>query len=85
LPQPASLPAGNAESGVTMVIREQRFSFNHVRQVLGGVLDQDLHAKRVDSLCDATLGVLRSASLAVCMIGQSLPLRRRGASPPPVA
>jgi hypothetical protein len=56
-----------------MVIREQRFSFNHVRQVLGGVLDHDLHAKRVDSLCDATLGVLRSASLAVCMIGQSLP------------
>jgi hypothetical protein len=30
-----------------MVIREQRFSFNHVRQVLGGVLDHDLHAKRV--------------------------------------
>ena len=49
------------------------------------MLDQDLHAKRVDSLCDATLGVLRSASLAVCMIGQSLPLRKRGASPPHVA
>ena len=59
-----------------MVIRE-RFSFNQVRQVLGDVLDQDLHAKRIDSLCDATLGVLRSASLAVCTIGQSLPLRRR--------
>ena len=41
-------------------------------QVLGGVLDHDLHAKRVDSLCDATLGVLRSASLAVCAIGQGL-------------
>jgi len=49
-----------------MVIRERRFSFNKVRQVLGGVLDHDLHAKRVDSLCDATLGVLHSASLAVC-------------------
>jgi hypothetical protein len=59
-----------------MVIREQRFSFNHVRQVLGGVLDHDLHAKRVDSLCDATLGVLRSASLAVCMIGQGLAAAR---------
>jgi hypothetical protein len=35
-----------------MVIREQRFAFNQVRQVLGGVLDHDLHAKRVDSLCD---------------------------------
>src|ERR1700753_3686624 len=59
-----------------MVVREQRFSFNHVRQVLGGVLDQDLHAKRVDSLCDATLGVLRSSSLAVCMIGQGLAAAR---------
>ena len=45
-----------------MVIRKQRFSSNQVRQVLGGVLGQDLHAKRVASLCDATLGVLRSAS-----------------------
>jgi hypothetical protein len=39
-----------------MVIREQRFSINRVRQVFGGVLDHDLHAKRVDSLCHATLG-----------------------------
>jgi hypothetical protein len=59
-----------------MVIREQRFSFNQVRQVLGGVLDHDLHAKPVDSLCDATLGVLRSASLAVCMIGHGLAAAR---------
>src|SRR5450631_4763066 len=59
-----------------MVIREQRFSFNHVRQVLGGVLDHDLHAKRVDSLCNATLGVLRSTSLAVCAIGQGLAAAR---------
>ena len=40
------------------------------------MLDHDLHAKRVDSLCDATLGVLRSASLAVCMIGQGLAAAR---------
>ena len=59
-----------------MVIREQRFSFNQVRQVLGGVLEHDLHAKRVNSLCDATLGVLRSASLAVCAIGQGLAAAR---------
>ena len=58
-----------------MVIRE-RFSFNQVRQVLGGVLDQDLHAKRIDSLCDATLGVLHGASLAVCTIGQGLAAAR---------
>ena len=43
---------------------------------LGGVLEHDLHAKRVDLLCDATLGVLRSASLAVCAIGQGLAAAR---------
>ena len=59
-----------------MVIREQRFSFSKVRQVLGGVLDHDLHAKRVASLSDATLGVLRSASLAVCTIGRGLAAAR---------
>ena len=59
-----------------MVIREQRFSFNQVRRVLGGVLDHDLHAKRVASLSDATLGVLRGASLAVCTIGRGLAAAR---------
>jgi hypothetical protein len=59
-----------------MVIREQRFSFNQVRQVLGGVLDHDFHAKRVASLSDATLGVLSSASLAVCTIGRGVAAAR---------
>ncbi len=59
-----------------MVIREQRFSSNQVRRVLGDVLDHDLHAKRVASLSDATLGVLRSASLAVCTIGRGLAAAR---------
>ena len=59
-----------------MVIREQRFSFNQVRRVLGSLLDDELHAKRVDSLCDATIGVLHSASLAVCAIGQGLAAAR---------
>ena len=59
-----------------MVIRQQQFSINQVRQVLGGVLGDDLHAKRVASLCDATLGVLRSASLAVCTIGHGLAAAR---------
>lgn len=58
-----------------MVVR-QRFSFKQVRDVLGGVLEQDLHAKRVESLCNATLGVLHSASLAVCTIGQGLAAAR---------
>ena len=59
-----------------MAIREQQFSINQVKQVFGGVLGHDLHAKRVASLCDATLGVLRSASLAVCTIGQGLAAAR---------
>ena len=66
---------GNLESGNAMVIR-QRFSFQEVRDVLGGLLEQDLHAKRVTSLCNATLGVLHSASLAVCAIGQGLAVAR---------
>jgi hypothetical protein len=58
-----------------MVIR-QRFSFQEIRDVLGGLLEQDLHAKRVDALCNATLGVMHSASLAVCTIGQGLAAAR---------
>jgi hypothetical protein len=75
LSQQASLALGNPESRNPMVVR-QRFSFKQVRDVLGGVLEQDLHAKRVGSLCNATLGVLHSASLAVCMIGQGLAAAR---------
>ena len=52
------------------------FSFDEVRQVLGDVLGPDLHAKRIDSLCDATLGVLHSASLAVAAIGHGLAAAR---------
>jgi len=58
-----------------MVVRE-RFSYQGIRDVLGGLLEQDLHAKRVNSLCDATLGVLHSGSLAICAIGQGLAAAR---------
>ena len=59
-----------------MVVQKQRFSSNQVKQVLSDVLGEDLHAKRVASLSDATLGVLRSASLAVCAIGRGLAAAR---------
>jgi hypothetical protein len=49
-----------------------RFSFDAVHRVLGGVFEHGLHTKRVESLCNATIGVLHSASLAVCAIGQGL-------------
>ena len=44
----------------------------HVREFLDGLYGTDLHAKRIASLSDATLGVMQSASLAVAMIGQAL-------------
>ena len=58
-----------------MVIRE-RVSYQAIRDILGGLLEQDLRANRVSSLCDATLGVLQSGSLAICAIGQGLAAAR---------
>jgi len=55
-----------------VITTASQFSFGQVRDVLGGQLGPNLHAKRIDSLCDATLGVLRSASLAVATIGHGL-------------
>ena len=43
-----------------------------VRGFIGGLYGPDLHAKRVDALAAATLGVMAGASLAVAMIGQAL-------------
>jgi hypothetical protein len=47
-----------------------------VRSFVGAVFGADLHAKRIDSLAGATLGVMQSASLAVAMIGQALALAK---------
>src|SRR5919106_1275283 len=46
--------------------------FQDVRAFLDSVLDSDIHAKRVDSLANATLGVMTGASLGVAIIDQSL-------------
>ncbi len=43
-----------------------------VRSFIGELYGPDLHAKRVDALAGATLGVMAAASLAVAMIGQAL-------------
>src|SRR5919107_5088673 len=50
--------------------------FQDVRGFLDSVLDEDIHTKRVDSLANATLGVMTGASLGVAVIGQSLALAR---------
>src|SRR5690349_10246437 len=46
--------------------------FKDVRSFLEGILSEDIHAKRVDSLANAALGVMTGASLGVAMIGKSL-------------
>jgi Transposase DDE domain len=57
-------------------MRSRQISLATVEQFLGGVFGQDLHAKRVRSLAGATLGAMRSCSLAVSLIGQGLALAR---------
>jgi Transposase DDE domain len=49
-----------------------RGDFDDVRLYLGGLYGSDLHAKRIESLAGATLGVMQAASLAVSLIGQAL-------------
>ncbi len=43
-----------------------------IRGFIEGLYEHDRHAKRVDALAGATLGVMTSASLAVAVIGQAL-------------
>jgi Transposase DDE domain len=43
-----------------------------IRAFIDDLYEHDLHAKRVDALAGATLGVMTSASLAVAVIGQAL-------------
>src|SRR5215213_1577094 len=57
------------------MIDGQKRSFMQVKDVrsfLDSVLAEDIHTKRVESLANATLGVMTGASLAVAMIGKSL-------------
>lgn len=46
--------------------------YEQIKEYLGGVFGQNVHAKRIESLSGATLGVIQSTSLAVCVIGQTL-------------
>ena len=49
-----------------------RWRLREVRSFLGELYGPDLHAKRIDALAGATLGVMAGASLAVAMIGQAV-------------
>jgi hypothetical protein len=63
-----------------MVVRKGVTEFKYTRKFLDSLFGDDLHAKRVHSLANATLGVMTSASLAVCTIGHGLALARGGLS-----
>jgi len=47
----------------------QTLCFTQVQRFLTNLFDGDMHAKRVLSLANATLGVVKTASLAVHTIG----------------
>jgi hypothetical protein len=55
---------------------DRTLGFDGIHRFLDGMLGDDMHAKRVHSLANATLGVVRTASLAVHTIGQGLALAR---------
>jgi hypothetical protein len=55
---------------------DQTLGFQQLNRFLSDLFDGDMHAKRVLSLANATLGVVRTASLAVNTIGQGLALAR---------
>src|SRR5512137_1747811 len=58
------------------VVRRKGITLKTTHQFLSALFSEDVHAKRVYSLANATLGVISSASLAVNTIGQGLALAR---------
>ena len=62
--------------GTTMAKVRKGITFEVTHRFLSGLFGEDVHAKRVSSLANATLGVVSSASLAVNTIGQGLALAR---------
>ena len=52
--------------------KRPEFRFNDIHGFLQSLFGEDMHAKRVLSLANATLGVMTSASLAVHAIGLGL-------------
>lgn len=59
-----------------MMVRQQPLSYVQVHRSLVGLFDGDMHAKRIASLANATLGVVKTGSLAVSTIGHGLALAR---------
>ena len=53
-------------------MRAPKQQFDFVLDFLNRVFEYDLHAKRLLSLANGTLGVMTGAALAVSLIGQAL-------------
>jgi hypothetical protein len=53
-------------------MRTQAIRPRRVHDFVSSIFDCDLHAKRVASLADATVGVLQGARLAVGALGRAL-------------
>ena len=58
------------------IARNKGITFAYTHEFMNALFSEDVHAKRVYSLANATLGVISSASLAVNTIGQGLALAR---------
>ena len=68
---------GNCAGEREMTIaRNKGITFAYTHEFMNALFSEDVHAKRVYSLANATLGVISSASLAVNTIGQGLALAR---------
>src|ERR1700732_498053 len=63
-----------------MAVRKGATEFKYTQKFLDSLFGDDLHAKRVHSLANATLGVMTGASLAVSTIGHGLASARGGLS-----
>ena len=74
--QTANRLADNHDSRGPVMPQQQPLSFGQVHRSLVGLFDGEMHAKRIESLANATLGVVRTGSLAVSMIGHGLALAR---------
>src|SRR5246500_5834299 len=59
-----------------MIVRNKAKEFTYTHNFVEALFAEDMHAKRVYSLANATLGVMTSASLAVSTIGHGLALAR---------
>jgi hypothetical protein len=76
LRESAYLAIKSTQAREMAMARSKGITFESTHRFLNELFADDVHAKRVYSLANATLGVIGSASLAVNTIGQGLALAR---------